>query len=408
MFVNLNLEKKSRNILYNYFLSIINKNLAIDPVDPDFILLYFTLKSQFYAKFRRDKFPLKAFFTLIALEYKRYNILRFLQFKHSYKDYEEFKENPDAIPATYTRFIKRYLNFILDLGMINVYDFFLKLFISLGDMYPEGQYRSRNKVQKNNKNIGFLVNNIETVYYNMINNDKCTHSFNYFVYSLKIFALRKTYYSKENFTAKTFTTNPFYSNFLEFITVFENNKLQFSKSNMVDYVNYKPTELTTFDLDYNNILNSKCADFFNRIEYTNLKFVNTDFWFSLVNSRLNLYSKFRDYLMQELTEKIIKRKITKKHKKKYEEYIDQLYDSDIQFVFKPELILKDSKSQYPFNNNLNVNENYINPDNFKFGFLENYKHKFRLSDKDKDFDPDWSMHPTKARVLELFRVNLIK
>ena len=57
-------------------------------------------------------------------------------------------------------------------------------------------------------------------------------------------------------------TNPFYSNFLEFITVFENNKLQFSKSNMVDYVNYKPTELTTFDLDYNNILNSKCADFF--------------------------------------------------------------------------------------------------------------------------------------------------
>jgi hypothetical protein len=402
MFVNLNLEKKSRYILSNYFLSIINKNLNIDPVDPDFVLLYFTLKSQFYSKYRKDKYTLKSFFTLIALEYKRYNILRFLQFKHSYKYHANFKEEPDAIPEHYIRYLKRNLYFILDFSIISVYEFFMKLFLGLGDMFREGQYRSRRKVQKNNKNIGFLVNNNEIVYNNMIKNIKCTHSFNYFVYSLRIFALRKTYYSQESYNVKTFTTNSFYSNFLEFIILFENNTLHYSNSNMVDYVNYKPNELTVFDFDYNQMLKSKCSEFFNRIEYTNLKFFNTDFWFYLVNGRVNLYSKFRWYLMREVTEKTIKRRITKKHKKKYAAYLNKVYSADIQYVDKPRLILKNDS--VIFNNVTEIKENYINPNNFKLDFITNYKHQFSLAKK--DYDNDLSTHPIKAKVLELFRVNL--
>jgi hypothetical protein len=405
MFVPLNAEKKSRHILSNYFLEILNKNLNIDPVDPDFVLLYFTLKSQFYSVFRRDKFLLKSFFTLISLEYKRYNTLRLLQFKHSYKYHADFKEFPDAIPEHYIRYLKRNLNFILQFAMMNVYDFFLMLFSGLGDMFPEGQYRSRRKVQKSNKNIGFLVNNTEVVYDNMVNDIKCTHSFNYFVYSLKIFALRKLYYSHESYKVKTLATNPFYSNFLEFITVFEHNTLQYSKSNMVDYVNYKPNELTVFDFDYNKMLKSKCSEFFNRAEYSNLKFLNTDFWFYLVNGRINLYSKFREYLLREVTEKIIKRRITKKHKKKYLKYIERLYlDMDTLYIGRFFFGLKKNKS-YSFNIN-DVNENYINPNNLKLSYNENYKYNFNYDFKKDDYDRDLSMHPIKSRVLELFRVNL--
>jgi hypothetical protein len=405
MFVPLNAEKKSRQILSDYFLEILKKNLNIDPVDPDFVLLYFTLKSQFYSRFRRDKFVLKSFFTLISLEYKRYNTLRLSQFKHSYKYHVDFKKLPDAIPEHYIRYLKRNLNFILDFAMTNVYNFFLKLFLGLTDMFPEGQYRSRRKIQKSNKNIGFLVNNTEVVYDNMINNIKCTHSFNYFVYSLKIFALRKLYYSSKSYKVKILSNNPFFSNFLEFITVFEHNTLQYSKSSMVDYVNYKPNELTVFDFDYNKMLNSRCSEFFNKIEYSNLKFLNTDFWFYLVNGRINLYSKFREYLMRELTEKTIKLRITKKHKKKYLKYIEKLYlDRGRISINRVLFSLKKNKS-YSFNIN-EVNENYINPNNLKLNFNENYKYNFNFDLKKNDYDRDLSMHLIKSRVLELFRVNL--
>jgi hypothetical protein len=392
MFVNLNYEKQTRSMLSNYFFTLINNNLTMDYMEYNFIDIYFTLKKQFFSKFNKDsakKFSLKDFFTLISLEYKRFNLFTY--------SYFWFRKLP------YIFYIKRHLNFILDLAFTNVYEFFNKLFLSLGGIFSDGQYTSKRKVHKHNRSIGFIVKNNELVLNNINNNIKDVHAFNYFVHSLRTFSFNHNFRELNNFSSQEF-----YLSFLEFINEFENNKVQIkNNTNMVDYFNYKPNELTSFDYDFNNLLSLKCSELFSKLEYKNLNFCNMDFWYYIIKSRINLYSRFRSHHVQEVITRNIKTRITRRITNLRKKFVNNINNRHSE-----EIVLYKSKidNSIDFKKRLNRLKNGITSSTgTKNRVLIQNEIDFESREfivEEDSFDLLASNHNCKVRVIELFRLNL--